>query len=523
MSDPVSERTVFVAAGQATDVRVVGKEWRKGDGFLECSGENNYLYGGKGLGEGDVRIRIRLTLSAVDRSAASLQIDGGHFGFDGAHGSMFVSGGLFGGLQSVGQYGDYLTPGNPFDLEVVRTGGRISFAIDGKRVYEQADPRAVFGTVGLRPWRATMRVHQFEAEGQPIEARPRPDRLPFAVPVIDISGQRERHVVIAHGTPTEYWGHPTTLLMPNGTTLFCVYPRGHGGPDAVLRRSDDGGLTWAPPVPTPDSWRESNNCPALFRFVGPDGVERLFVFEGNGEMRQAMSVDGGATWSEMVKNGLRTVMPFTTIIRLTDGRLMGGWNVRRETHISFSADGGLTWSPQRRAAGETESYPGAWPCEPAFVRSPDGRQIAMLMRENSRRYCSMVMFTEDEGETWSEMRELPREISGDRHQPRYAADGRLVIPFRDTAPQTPAGCHFVAWVGTYDDIRLGRPGQCRIKLLHSYGGGDQGYPGNELLPDGTFVITTYIKYNPGPEKQSVVSVRFRLAEIDAALAEAAPE
>jgi hypothetical protein len=36
-----------------------------------------------------------------------------------------------------------------------------------------------------------------------------------------------------------------------------------------------------------------------------------------------------------------------------------------------------------------------------------------------------------------------------------------------------------------------------------------------LLPDDTFVATTYIKYRPGPQKQSVVSVRFKLSEIDA--------
>jgi hypothetical protein len=75
--------------------------------------------------------------------------------------------------------------------------------------------------------------------------------------------------------------------------------------------------------------------------------------------------------------------------------------------------------------------------------------------------------------------------------------------------------HFVAWVGSYDDIRHCRPGQYRIKLLHSYAGGDCGYPGLEGLPDGTMVATTYIKYRPGPKKHSVVSIRFKLAETDA--------
>ena len=79
---------------------------------------------------------------------------------------------------------------------------------------------------------------------------------------------------------------------------------------------------------------------------------------------------------------------------------------------------------------------------------------------------------------------------------------------------SPTSTHFVAWVGRYDDIVSGRDGQYRVKLLHSYKGGDNGYPGLELLPDGTFVATTYIKYREGPEKNSVVSARFALRETD---------
>jgi hypothetical protein len=54
-----------------------------------------------------------------------------------------------------------------------------------------------------------------------------------------------------------------------------------------------------------------------------------------------------------------------------------------------------------------------------------------------------------------------------------------------------------------------------VKLLHSNAGGDCGYPGMELLPDGTIVATTYVKYEPGANKHSVVSVRFNLKTTDA--------
>jgi hypothetical protein len=92
--------------------------------------------------------------------------------------------------------------------------------------------------------------------------------------------------------------------------------------------------------------------------------------------------------------------------------------------------------------------------------------------------------------------------------------GCLVIVFRDMARASPAHGHFVAWVGRYKDILNGRGGEYKIKLLHSHAGSDCGYPGFERLPDGTLVATTYVKYRPGPEQNSVVSVRFNIAEAD---------
>jgi hypothetical protein len=98
----------------------------------------------------------------------------------------------------------------------------------------------------------------------------------------------------------------------------------------------------------------------------------------------------------------------------------------------------------------------------------------------------------------------------------YAKDGRLVVAFRDMGKDSPTRTHFVAWVGRYEDIISGKDGEYKIKLLHSHKGSDCGYPGLELLPDGTIVATTYIKYRPGAEQNSVVSTRFTLAETDKA-------
>ena len=342
--------------------------------------------------------------------------------------------------------------------------------------------------------------------------------IPFRIPVVDISADTKRHVVVAQGTAQSYKGHPTTLLMPDGKTIFCVYPLGHGGPSAEIRRSDDGGLTWTGPLPVPDNWTTATNCPSLYRLVGPDNVERLFVFEGLGRMRQSVSTDMGRTWTPFYENGLGTVMPFTTIIEISGGRLLGGWSGEGVTFLSVSSDGGLTWGPERVLLESGGRFPESKPCEPAFVRSPDGKEIACILRVSSNlKWHSLSVFSEDEGESWTQPVELDRTMTGNRHQPRYTPDGRLVIAFRDRTANSPTWGHFVAWVGTYEDLRNCREGQYRIKLLHSYDTikpHDTGYPGLELLPDDTIIATTYVKYKPGPEKQSVVSVRFKLEETD---------
>ncbi len=177
---------------------------------------------------------------------------------------------------------------------------------------------------------------------------------------------------------------------------------------------------------------------------------------------------------------------------------------------TFSADGGLTWSLPETICRTTDVHL----CEPGVTRSPDGKQLAALLRENSRRRNSHVIFSADEGRTWSAPHELPAALTGDRHTGRYASDGRLFITFRDTTLESPTKGDWVGWVGTYEDIVQGRQGQYRVRLMKNHKGADCAYPGLELLPDGTFVTTAYGHWTKG-ESPYIVSVRFTLEETDA--------
>jgi hypothetical protein len=48
------------------------------------------------------------------------------------------------------------------------------------------------------------------------------------LPVVDLSGQKERQVVIDAGTESLYQGHPTTLLMPDQRTILAAPITGSG-------------------------------------------------------------------------------------------------------------------------------------------------------------------------------------------------------------------------------------------------------------------------------------------------------
>ncbi|NKB66911.1 MAG: exo-alpha-sialidase [Candidatus Latescibacteria bacterium] len=342
---------------------------------------------------------------------------------------------------------------------------------------------------------------------------------------IDLSDQSHRHIIIAQGSQEIYQGHPTTLLMPDGKTIFCVWSYDHGGPCGPMARSDDGGRSWVRiDELLPEGFQQYRNCPSIYRMVAPDGQERIWVFAAQPDMPCIVSQDGGASWREMPSLELPCVMTFSSVVRLRDGRYMGLYHRRGDgvtgesdrtvplnVMQSESPDGGLTWSAPRVAA----AVAGKMPCEPYVFRSPEGDELCCIMRENTHRGESLVMFSSDEGDSWSQPQDTCWTLTGDRHQGAYTADGRLVIAFRDQALESPTRHHFVAWAGTYDDIKAGRPGQYRIKLLHSWAGGDCGYPGVEYLAAGDILATTYIKYTEGAEKHSVVGVRFNLADLDA--------
>jgi hypothetical protein len=354
---------------------------------------------------------------------------------------------------------------------------------------------------------------------------PPEDKPPhFTIPVVDLAADAKRRVVIDK-EPGIYLGHPTTVLLEDQKTILCVYPRGHGRGPILYKRSTDGGKTWSDRLTVPDNWASSLETPTIHRVVDKKGVKRLILFSGLYPIRMSVSEDDGKSWTPLEKIGdYGGIVAMGCLFRVKNGDYIAMFhddgrfftkNGKRGAFFVYqvrSTDGGLTWSAPKIIAQHKTGHL----CEPGYVRSPDGQQIAVLLRENSRKHNSFVIYSTDEAQSWSTPSELPAALTGDRHIARYAPDGRLVITFRDMARKTETRGDFCAWVGTYEDIVKGREGQYRVRLLdnRSRRASDTGYAGLELLPDGTFVSTTYCVLEDGAQPL-VVCVRYKIDEIDA--------
>ncbi len=339
---------------------------------------------------------------------------------------------------------------------------------------------------------------------------------------LDLDGDAARQVTVRR-VPAKYLGHPTTVLLPDGKTMLCVHPEGHGKGPIVLQRSGDGGRTWSEPLPVPENWASSLETPTIHRLVDKDGKARLVLFSGLYPIRSSVSTDDGATWTPLAPIGdFGGIVAMASVVRLgngeyaaffhDDGRYFGKDGKRADFTVyqTRSGDGGVTW----RAPTVVWTGKGRDLCEPGVVRSPDGKRLAMLLRENTRKQNSHVCFSDDEATTWSAPVELPAALCGDRHVGAYGPDGRLLVSFRDMAKDSPTRGDWVAWVGTFDDLVQRRDGQYRVRLSRNWKGTDCAYPGVEVLPDGTFVLTTYGTWLPS-QNPFVRSVRLQLAELDA--------
>ncbi|MDO4630380.1 MAG: sialidase family protein, partial [Planctomycetia bacterium] len=208
------------------------------------------------------------------------------------------------------------------------------------------------------------------------------------LPLIDISQDVERHIVIAQGTPTIYQGHPYSVQMKDPNTIFVVWNIGHGGYGGPMAKTTDGGKTWTRiDDRLPESYRKHKNCPSIYRLTNSEGKEFLWVFSAQPKIARIVSEDAGETWHEEPSLGFSNVMAFSSIVPKNPGKQDGCYigffhqqvgndgtvhntegfpNSHLRVVQSETTDAGFTWSEPKCVC----EVPGKNPCEPFAFWSP---------------------------------------------------------------------------------------------------------------------------------------------------------
>lgn len=370
----------------------------------------------------------------------------------------------------------------------------------------------------------------------------------------------------------DYMAHPDSVLLKNGN-IFTVYPAGHGKGAIRNKISTDGGVSWNETVDgTPKSWENSLETPTVYRLEFTDGTEKLILISANpkwpdmstpGGFECSVSEDEGKTWTEFKRfygNESDTpVVPIVAMASLTrlkeNGKFTDKWMgffhdsdfYNYKTILTFDENGNMQWStPEKYLAPHRDIEKSAQMCEIEVIRSDKGQgdELCLIARSQSKKINSMISFSSDEGKTWSEPKEVPAALNGERHKAEYISDGRLFITFRSIERGEKARLYskrvdrtkgwisegLVAWVGTYEDLKNGSEGDYRIKIAHIYNddqtepeyyaGSDTGYSGNVVLSDDTIVTCGYGKFSPdeklddGTLRTYICSKRINLRDTD---------
>lgn len=402
-----SETLRCVQNGEPLSVIAEGAQWTESAGYLEGSGEHNYLWADKNAGSGDFTLTATLSIHNLDGSAASFVIRESNFGFQGGSGTMFVEGPFFGGpTQSIGA--TPVNSGETFDFRIIYQNSLVLFIINQDTVYEKSNTADDnFGRMGFRPWRSTMRIVDWSIDGELVTPPPQPVRTNLFV-----SGRDGYNC----------YRIPSLITTNDGTVLaFCEARKNscsdHGDIDLIAKRSEDNGATWSDAYLVYDKGGTAditigNPCPVVDRTTG---TIWLPFCENNDKVFVTGSEDDGLTWAAPVEItssvkgqdwGWYATGPGVGI-QVREGPKAGrlvipcdhrehiGGNWIMKSHVFYSDDNGSTWVLGGTVGDDTDE------CQVAQLT--DGRLMINMRNYGQPGKVRAVAYSDDYGENWGDI------------------------------------------------------------------------------------------------------------------------
>ncbi|MFT4689836.1 MAG: sialidase-1 [Limisphaerales bacterium] len=414
----------FVVAGKPTTQVQSADGWESKGGFY-VSTKSTRLTPAVGIGEGDFRIFARVQLEKMDRSACGLVLAKSFFGFEGAHGKMFVTGKLFDGARGlpVGDPDKFMQDGRAFDFEVRRVAKRIRFSIDGKTVLERPFTDQAIGSFSLVPSRAVIAVSEFRAEGNLAAKYLNHIPLEQAYQMKNIPGV-QKNVLLPPGPGNPRNSEGDFIPLKDGRVLFVYTHFTGGGSDHASghlagRYSSDGGVTWTKEdvVVLANEGGFNVMSVSLLRLQGGDIA--LFYLRKNSledcRPQLRISKDEAKTWSEPMEVITDEVgyyvMNNDRVIQTKTGRLVCPVALHNTAAYAkpdwdgtlmcyFSDDKGVSWRRSQsvlkgvKPDGKRITFQ-----EPGVVELADGRIMLFVRTGEGSQYLA---WSKDGGNTWSQ-------------------------------------------------------------------------------------------------------------------------
>lgn len=368
------------------------------------------------------------------------------------------------------------------------TGKHIIITFDGETIVEVDDDTFLAGKVGLRAGQGHVLFDDFRASGA---------RATLEKKWEMISLERKHRIICADAGAGGYEAFPDVVRLQNGD-LLCVFYAGYGhvshpnedlpkGARVCSVRSTDGGKTWGPAQIVADTpWDDRD--PSVCQLADGTVIVNWFTYYAGGpsarpgnphpykEIWLSRSTDNGHTWSEpeLIESTANDNWACSTPIRqMPDGTLI--LPVYRElpnplrnwSAMIFSEDNGKTWSEPHMVDPDNDDND-----EPDIVRLPNG-DLLCIMRTNVTGHTMWKSISHDGGKTWSKSE--PIGFFGNCPYLLLTSDNILLLAHRH--PGT--SLHY--------SLDFGKTWSDNV-LIDSVGGA---YPSMVEMPDGRILIVYY--------------------------------